>query len=75
MMFLLASLMLAACQPGEQQKSPIEKELEQIGLQNVAEAIPGIEVYMVYATPYNFMEECCIPVSTKPTWCPKPWRN
>ena len=55
MMFLLASLMLAACQPGEQQKSPIEKELEQIGLQNVAEAIPGIEVYMVYATPYNFM--------------------
>ena len=24
-------------------------------MQNVAEEIPGIEVYMVYATPYNFM--------------------
>lgn len=38
-----------------QQKSAVEKELEKIGLQNVAEEIPGIEVYMVYATPYNFM--------------------
>ena len=36
-------------------KSDIEKQLEKIGLQNVAEEIPGIEVYMVYATPYNFM--------------------
>lgn len=36
-------------------KSALEKELEMIGLQNVADEIPGIEVYMVYATPYNFM--------------------
>ena len=49
-------LMLVACKPtGEQGKSEIEKGLEEIGLQNVAEEIPGIEVYMVYATPYNFM--------------------
>ena len=49
-------LMLVACKPtGEQSKSEIEKGLEEIGLQNVAEEIPGIEVYMVYATPYNFM--------------------
>ena len=47
---------LTACQhTGREGKSDIEKHLEQIGLQNVAEAIPGIEVYMVYATPYNFM--------------------
>lgn len=38
-----------------QEKSEIEKNLEKIGLQNVEEEIPGIEVYMVYATPYNFM--------------------
>lgn len=38
-----------------QEKSDIEKNLERIGLLNVAEEIPGIEVYMVYATPYNFM--------------------
>lgn len=38
-----------------QEKSEIEKHLEAIGLQNVAEEIPGIEVHMVYATPYNFM--------------------
>lgn len=36
-------------------KSEVEQHLESIGLQNVAECIPGIEVYMVYATPYNFM--------------------
>ena len=49
------SLMVAACQPvKEQGKSDIEKNLERIGLQNVAEEISGIEVYyMVYATPYN----------------------
>ena len=48
--------MCTACQPAcEQGKSDIEKELERIGLQNVAEEIPGIEVYMVYSTPYNFM--------------------
>lgn len=47
---------LAACQPAVNHgKSDLEKNLEQIGLQNVAEEIPGIEVYMVYATPYNFM--------------------
>ena len=39
----------------KQKKSNIEKQLEKIGLQNVAKEIPGIEVYMVYATPYNFM--------------------
>lgn len=38
-----------------QKKSDIEKQLEKIGLQNVTDEIPGIEVYMVYATPYNFM--------------------
>ena len=54
--FILLSLALVACKPtGEQGKSALEQELEQIGLQNVAEQIPGIEVYMVYATPYNFM--------------------
>lgn len=48
--------MLIACQSGyEQGKSVIEKELEQNGLQNVADEIPGIEVYMIYSTPYNFM--------------------
>lgn len=52
----LIALSFAACQyGGEQGKSDIERELEQIGLQNVAKEIPGIEVYMVYATPYNFM--------------------
>ena len=54
--FILLSLALVACKPtGEQGKSALEQELEQIGLQNVATEIPGIEVYMVYATPYNFM--------------------
>lgn len=53
---ILFSLALVACKPtGEQGKSALEQELEQIGLQNVATEIPGIEVYMVYATPYNFM--------------------
>lgn len=47
---------LVACQhTGQQGKSDIEKQLEQRGLQSVAEQIPGIEVQMVYATPYNFM--------------------
>ena len=55
-LFILTALMLAACQNGgNDSKSDIEKELEEIGLQNVAEEIPGVEVYMVYATPYNFM--------------------
>ena len=41
--------MIVVCQSvKEQGKSDIEKDLEQIGLQNVAEEIPGIEVYMVY---------------------------
>ena len=53
---IIIALMCVACQPAaEQGKSDIEKDLELIGLQNVAEEIPGIEVYMVYATPYNFM--------------------
>ena len=47
---------LTACQHGgEQGTSAVEAQLEQIGLQNVAKEIPGVEVYMVYATPYNFM--------------------
>lgn len=57
-LFVLASiaLALAACQQtSEQGKSAIEKQLEQIGLLNVSDEISGIEVYMVYATPYNFM--------------------
>ena len=49
------ALMLMACPVWGQKKSDMEKHLEKIGLQNVAEEIPGIEVYMVYATPYNFM--------------------
>lgn len=57
---LFVGLMIVAChlqqanQP-KSTKSEIEKHLEEIGLLNVAEEIPGIEVYMVYATPYNFM--------------------
>lgn len=43
---------MTAC---EQNKSVIEKQLEKSGLMNVEEAIPGIEVHMVYSTPYNFM--------------------
>lgn len=39
----------------KQNKSKLEKELEEIGLLNVAEEIPGIDVHMVYATQYNFM--------------------
>ncbi len=54
--FIFVVLSFAACQPVvNQKKSDIEKSLERIGLQNVAEEIPGVEVYMVYATPYNFM--------------------
>ena len=52
---VLIALMLAVFPAIGQEKSAVEKELEKIGLQNVAEEIPGIEVYMVYATPYNFM--------------------
>ena len=53
---ILILLAVAACQrAGNNGKSDIEQNLEQIGLQNVADEIPGIEVYMVYATPYNFM--------------------
>lgn len=40
-----------------QEKTDLEKNLEQLGLLSVAEQIPGIDVYMVYATPYNFMGE------------------
>lgn len=53
---ILVALLFAACNSvTEQGKSAIERELEEIGLQNIAEEIAGIEVYMVYATPYNFM--------------------
>ena len=52
---ILAVLVLMSAPAFGQTKSNIEKQLEQLGLQNVAEQIPGIEVYMVYATPYNFM--------------------
>ena len=54
-LFLLPLLIvtcIASTNPG---KSKTEQELEQMGLLNVADEIPGIEVYMVYATPYNFM--------------------
>lgn len=53
---LFALVALASCQSAnEQGKSSLERELEQIGLQSVGEEIEGVEVYMVYATPYNFM--------------------
>lgn len=54
--FYIFLLMFVSCKSVDQQgKSEMELWLEQLGLQNVAEEIPGIEVYMVYATPYNFM--------------------
>ena len=52
---ILTVLMLVFASACEQSKSNIEKHLEAIGLQSVAEEIPGVEIYMVYATPYNFM--------------------
>lgn len=55
---IFALLALTACQPAVEQesgKSEIEMELERLGLQCVSEEIPTVEVYMVYATPYNFM--------------------
>ena len=52
---LFIAMMLIVSSVWGQKKSDIEKQLEKIGLQNVTEEIPGIEVYMVYATPYNFM--------------------
>ena len=52
---LFIAMMLIVPSVWGQKKSDIEKQLEKIGLQNVTEEIPGIEVYMVYATPYNFM--------------------
>ena len=55
MALILAVLVFMSVSAFGQTKSNIEKQLEQLGLQNVAEQIPGIEVYMVYATPYNFM--------------------
>ena len=55
MTLILAVLVFMSVPAFGQTKSNIEKQLEQLGLQNVAEQIPGIEVYMVYATPYNFM--------------------
>ena len=56
LIFIALALTLTACQSrGVEGKSEIELGLEQIGLQSMSEQIPGIEVYMVYATPYNFM--------------------
>lgn len=56
LIFIALALTLTACQSrAVEGKSEIELGLEQIGLQSVSEQIPGIEVYMVYATPYNFM--------------------
>ena len=52
---LFIAMMLIVSSVWGQKKSDIERQLEKIGLQNVTEEIPGIEVYMVYATPYNFM--------------------
>ena len=54
---VLLVVMMALClnHASAQKKSKLEKELESIGLLNVADEIPGVEVYMVYATPYNFM--------------------
>lgn len=52
---LILLLVVATSAAWGQKRSKIEKHLEEIGLQNVAEEIPGVEVYMVYATPYNFM--------------------
>ena len=49
---LLVAAATTACM---QSQSEIEKNLEALGLQNVAEVIPGVEVQMVYATPYNFV--------------------
>ena len=52
----LTTLLIVACNVSDSdKKSTIEKELGLKGLQNVADEIPGVEVYMVYATPYNFM--------------------
>lgn len=56
LVLFFVAISLFACKDIRQDcRSQIEKGLEQIGLQNVADEIPGIEVYMVYATPYNFM--------------------
>ena len=52
---IFAVLALMSASAFGQTKSNVERHLEGLGLQSVAEQIPGIEVYMVYATPYNFM--------------------
>ena len=54
-LFLLPLLIVTCIDSTNTGKSKTEQELELIGLQNVADEIPGIEIYMVYATPYNFM--------------------
>ena len=52
--FVFIVVALAACQPAvTPEKSDIEKDLEGIGLQNVAKEIPGIEVYMVCCGRYS----------------------
>lgn len=52
---IVTALVLMYASAFGQTKSDVEKQLEEIGLKSVTEEIPGIEVYMVYATPYNFM--------------------
>lgn len=52
---IIISIMMSACGSAGDKKTVIEKNLEEIGMLNVAEEIPGIEVHMVYSTPYNFM--------------------
>ena len=56
LLYIFISMTAAACQSTVNNgKSDIESNLEKIGLLNLAEEIPGIEVHMVYSTPYNFM--------------------
>ncbi|MBR5856746.1 MAG: M15 family metallopeptidase [Bacteroidales bacterium] len=54
-LFVIIMMLAASTSVWAQKRSKIEKQLEELGLLNVAEEIPGVEVYMVYATPYNFM--------------------
>lgn len=55
LLLVFITMMLFSFSVVAKERSEVEMNLEEIGLQNVADEIPGIEVYMVYATPYNFM--------------------
>ena len=46
--------MMTACGFGGDKKTTVEKNLEEIGMQNVAEEIPGIEIHKVKSTIVNF---------------------